>query len=594
VIGVVTAERGRVGHPDTVAIDDGTAGILVRLPKRTSAVQRGILLDLVGVVAEPYGQREIRPAAGAVTDLGPGPIAPALPVVASAIGEAVEGRLVSLEGQVSSRSASRSPSGDIAFEIHDPTGKIRIVADASAGVDRSSIRPGASLRVVGVVGQRATRKGRLDGYRVWLRDPADVVPIAPAPGASASADGPAASPSASAAVVSVARAILAGGDATVEATVIAGASLLDATGRRIVVADSSAGIEVVVPSGSVAPTVGVMVRVSGAVGRAYGAPRLRATAIEPLGRAAVRPIILDRPPGPGHEWRLVRLTGTVIDVRRLGDRWRAELRMAGGRTAVIDGLAGARIDPTRVAEGRRVTLTGIVRRPYTTSRDRRFAVVPRSPDDIVVLGSSRPDVAAGGDGGASGTPSDHATTGGTGDGIPDVDLARLDENVGRRVRVGGLIVEVGPDGFVLDDGTAAARISLEGEAAVYLALLEPTDAINVTGVVRRTGSDYEVATSAGADIARVGGPGLTASNGAVARDAATGPADATSARPIARRGLLGLDGGLVTPLAGLGSLAAVSFASILVTLLRRRRTSRRLAARVIERLAALSRPTGMA
>jgi hypothetical protein len=561
VMGVVTAERGRVGHPETIAIGDGMDGILVRLPDSTPTLPRGTIVEATGTIAEPFGQREIRPTgAGEVIDLGPGSIVVPLRVVARDIGESVEGRLASIDGTVT-QSATRSTSGDIAFEITDETGTVRIMADASAGVERASIRRESSVRIVGIVGQRATRKGRLDGYRIWLRDPADLSILAVPPTPTPSSGHPEASPHVPP-PVSIARAILAGGEATVEAVVIAHATLLDAGGRRIVVSDATAGIEVLVPSGTTPPTVNARVRASGVVGRAYGAPRLRATTIEVIGRGIVRPIDLERSPGPAHEWRLVRVTGSVADLKKLGKRWRAELRMSGGDVAVVDGLAGAGIDPALVAEGRRLSITGIVRRPYPTARDRRYAVAPRSVDDLVLLGAVNRGAA---------TPGGPASGAGP-----------------------GLVVEVRPDGILLDDGTATGSVVLEGEAAEYLPLLAPADAINVTGRVRqRADDDFEVVATAGADIARVGDLLLGGASSAPLDSSVPGePQGSAPAAP--RQGLLGLDAGFVVPASGAGSLVVVSTASIIITLLRRRRTDRRLASRVRERLATLARPADSA
>ena len=597
VVGVVTAERGRLGHPDSIAIDDGTAGIVVRLPTSMPPLSRGTIVDVGGVIAEPYGQREIRPGPSGVIDLGPGTIVAPVAIVASMVGEDVEGRLVAIEGRVT-RPATRARSGDVAFEIRDATGSVRVMADASSGVERHSIRLGAGLRLVGVVGQRATRKGRLDGYRLWLRDANDIVASAVAPKPSPNPGDPPASPAPGGTPITIARAILAGGEATIEAVVVAGPSLLDSGGRRIVVSDASAGIEVLVPKDTTAPSVGSSVRIRGQVGRAYGAPRIRADAIERLGQRAIRPIDLRRPPGPAHEWRLVRLTGTVTDVRKLGGRWRAELRMTGGRTAVIDGLAGAGIEASRVAEGRRVAISGIVRRPYPTAKDRRYALLPRGIDDVVALRLTRSPGRSTSEGGAGSEQriGAGAMPGPEAEIVPDADLAALAGHVGVRVRVGGLIVEVAADGIVLDDGTGHGRVAFEGAAAEYLPLLEPADAINVTGTVRRRADgDYEVVATDGADVARAGDPGApeTAPPG---EPDATGSevASSTTSTSLPRRGLLAFDGDLTAPLTGVGSLLAVSLATILVTLLRRRRANRRLAARVLERLAGLTRPPDVA
>ena len=93
---------------------------------------------------------------------------------AGAIGEATEGRLVRVAGTIAT-SASRSSSGDLAFSITGTDGAtLRILADASAGIDPAILRKGVVATFTGVAGQRATHKGALDGYRVWLRARADV------------------------------------------------------------------------------------------------------------------------------------------------------------------------------------------------------------------------------------------------------------------------------------------------------------------------------------------------------------------------------------------------------------------------------------
>ena len=44
------------------------------------------------------------------------------------------------------------------------------MADGSAGLDTSLLRKGTDATLTGIVGQRASRKGALDGYRLWVRD----------------------------------------------------------------------------------------------------------------------------------------------------------------------------------------------------------------------------------------------------------------------------------------------------------------------------------------------------------------------------------------------------------------------------------------
>ena len=65
VAGVVTAEAGRLGDPDLIVIQDADAGIVVRLPDGAVPPARNARLTVTGVLAAPYGQLEIRPAASA-------------------------------------------------------------------------------------------------------------------------------------------------------------------------------------------------------------------------------------------------------------------------------------------------------------------------------------------------------------------------------------------------------------------------------------------------------------------------------------------------------------------------------------------------
>ncbi|TMF36232.1 MAG: hypothetical protein E6I26_08510, partial [Chloroflexi bacterium] len=70
---------------------------------------------------------------------------------------------------------------------------------------------------------------------------------------------------------------------------------------------------------------------TGDVGRAYGAPRIKASQIARLGRGSVGVLELRTAPMASHEWRLVRVRGDVVDVHRSGDRWQAELLVSGRR-----------------------------------------------------------------------------------------------------------------------------------------------------------------------------------------------------------------------------------------------------------------------
>jgi hypothetical protein len=319
--------------------------------------------------------------------------------------------------------------------------------------------------------------------------------------------------------------------------------------------------------------------VTGTMARAYGAPRLRATELVVLGPGLPRPpVALRGAPGPAHEWRLVRLSGTILEVHRLGSRWRIELQVGSARIPVT-GLSGARIPVTLFVEGRRATVVGIVRRPYPSAKDRRLSLVPRSPADVGVgpAEAAQPSSVRR----APGQGTHPGLAGGPPAGPIDVDLARLADHLGETVRVGGLIVDLAATGVSLDDGTAVAGIVLEGEAGAYLPLLEPGDAINATGLVERREEELVVALRDPAGLARVGD--LTESP-SEPPGAEPEPLPAPAA-PVAPRRASSDSFGLGIPgTAGVASLILVSFASVGVTLLRHRRLRTRILGRVAARL----------
>src|SRR5207245_8983031 len=130
---------------------------------------------------------------------------------------------------------------------------------------------------------------------------------------------------------------------------------------------------------------------------------------------------------------------------------------------------------TALVEGRTATIVGIVRRPYPSATDRRFAILPRGPADVILGGSSEGDPSgpgngAGGPGAGGGAGRSGPGAGSTGLAPLDLDLAELGGHVGALVRVGGLVAEMASDGFRVDDGTAVGRVVLRGPALDQLPL----------------------------------------------------------------------------------------------------------------------------
>jgi outer membrane biosynthesis protein TonB len=589
VRGVVTAEPGRLGTPSLFAIADATAGIVVKLPSGATSPTRGRLVVATGPLADPYGQTEIRPAPGGIAFEGTGSIPTPIDLPSAGPSEATEARLVRLTGTALA-TPSKSTSGDITLLIETSNGtQVRVMADGSSGLTTTSFAKGARYRIVGVSGQRASRKGALDGYRVWVRDAQDVTFLAS--GAAPSPSGGTAGPSATsgATVVPISAALRTTDRViAVEATVTAGASLLDSSGRRIVVQDASGAIEILLPKDVAAPAVGARIRAVGKVGQAYGAPRLRAESVDRQGSGPV-PAAL-RVQGmltSAHVWRLVAITGRVDSVHKLGERWRAEIAV-GSQMVVVVGQPGARIANTALAEGRVAEITGIVRPAYPSASDKRASILPRSPADVRQSGSAAPSGASVG-GAAATDPAQAGDALAAGAQQPtadiDADLIDLESVLGESVRVGGLVVDLRPDGFTLDDGTATAPVVLTGEASSLVDLVEPSDAVNVTGRVERRPDDSLAVV--------VDDPAAVVLASSLDSGAGTGPAQSPSPTPSAApddvRTAATVDPALLPGAgAGLATMLAIAVASVGMTILRRRHGRRLLAARVATRLAAVA------
>ena len=592
VSGVVTAEAGRLGSPALIAVADGTGGIAVRLPDGVAGPARGTTVQVKGAVADPYGQLEIRPPASGFKVTGQGSLPAPAQLKASDLGEATEGRLAELTGTVVS-APKKGTSGDLTIDMTDATGAaFRVICDGSSGIGPGDLVKGRTYRLTGIVGQRASRKGALDGYRLHPRDRADLVAV------TGGTPGP--SPSGAAlnlTPISTALALPEDTAVTIEGVVTAGVSLLDSSGRRVVVQDATGAIEALLPTGSAAPGVGTKLRVTGETGIAWGAPRIGATTVTELpGGAAIVPATLTRAPDERDEWLLVRLSGTVAKVERLGDRWRAEVVLGNGAKVPVHGQAGAGIPSTAIVSGRKVTVTGIVKRPYPTASDRRFAVLPRNGADLVVAGEGGSSgAAAGGTGGAtsaSGSSSGSATAAGTPtvDVTPDTDLAALGEHIGARVKVGGLIAQLAGGGFDLDDGTALARVELDGPMAELLPFLQAGEAVAATGVVElRDGSAVVVVGEAGS-LVRVGSLGQALPIGDRALEPSASPAQSGAGAVVADATGLGLEAAPTSLLA----MAMITLLSVAATLIRRRLVRRRLRAALVDRLAGLRLKEGSA
>ena len=170
--------------------------------------------------------------------------------------------------------------------------------------------------------------------------------------------------------------------------------------------------------------------------------------------------------------------------------------------------------------------------------------------------------------------------------VVDADLIELVGFAGTVVRVGGLVVDLRDDGFTLDDGTTIGRVVVRGAALERLVLIEPEDALNATGRVEITPDGAQVVVDDPGGISLAGDPVADSPKPDASSAASDEPSPTAAAAWVAGLGDGPWSGG--AGMAGLGSLLAISAASVAVTLLRRQRSRRRLAARIGTRLAALT------
>jgi hypothetical protein len=546
VRGVVTVAAGWILGDSTIAIQDFSGGLFVRLPDASlDGIIPGRVLEVNGVLASPYGNLELRPETDGISVLEMGsPPAPRELSVAE-IDESTEGLLAHISATVSSVQASST--GSVTVIVEDDTGEGRVFAHAPLGLGRDDFEVGSRISVTGLVGDR------LSLYRLWPRNQADIEVLSAGPTPSStptstpsptttptatptpthsSTPTPSATPTSShTAVISIADAVRRMGQTvTVEGTVTTPMGLLDADGVRVAVQDQSAAVLVRLPSDATA-RIGQRLRISGQMGTYYGAPQLTSSSANAIGEAsAPASNVGSAPLAAVLEWRLVTVTGRVEAVHRDGDAWRAELSMSGGGVPIV-GLSRSQIPSDALQEGRMATITGIVKRAYPTATDQRLAIVPRTVQDVR-LGDGPADSTPGADANTplpsastssfqpGGSPASSAQPGSvsaivtfapTFAGTPSVALADLAGHEGERVAVGGNVTVIDGLRITIDDGSGTGVVRLYGDAGPLANLFAIGDLMNAVGIVERN-------AAGGLELA-VGDPG------AVARLAPVGTGD---------------------------------------------------------------------
>jgi DNA/RNA endonuclease YhcR with UshA esterase domain len=151
ITGVVTASTDRLGS-HIAYLQDGTGGIQVYSSKLTLA--RGQAIGVSGILSSYHN--ELRLKADQQTDLGPG--TQPRPVPVRLLDESVEGRLVTVEGQITKLDGGT-------FTLSTVAGDVRIVLHSSTGVKRPKMHSGDIWRIEGIVSQFSNKDPR-SGYRL--------------------------------------------------------------------------------------------------------------------------------------------------------------------------------------------------------------------------------------------------------------------------------------------------------------------------------------------------------------------------------------------------------------------------------------------
>jgi uncharacterized protein YdeI (BOF family) len=439
-------------------VADASGSLAVLL---TEAIfERGDLLRISGELDDRYAQRTLRAAAQGMVRLGFGAEPSAAAAATGAIDEAFEGRLVQIAGTIAG-SPTQLSSGP-AFDVDDGSGPVRVLVATSTGIDVTGWSPGATVDLVGVVGQRDATGSGTAGYRVQPRDTADVRSVEMPPAATASptpsaAPTPSDGPDAGVITIAEARQLPKNARATIRGVVTLVPGLVDPVSA--VVQDTTGAI-LLRAGEEVGPLVrGTLVEVDGVRStlagmetiRIVAAPRSLGSASEPSPRS-----LRTGDAGESHESALVTVRGALVAAPRRSTAGTVSFEIDDGSGPLRISIASAaRIDVAALWTGTWIEVRGPLGQETTGSQPLRgYRVWPRDAADLrVTTPATNAPSATGGSGGAT-------TSGGAASANASVPPASLDA-VGTEVDPGlpvGATLVTGPWeelglGGLLWDGT---------------------------------------------------------------------------------------------------------------------------------------------
>ncbi|HET8776060.1 MAG TPA: hypothetical protein VFN76_00230, partial [Candidatus Limnocylindria bacterium] len=493
VEGIVIA--GTDFHDGGGFVADATGGMALIVAD--GSVARGQLVRITGDVDDRFSQRTLRATAADVVTLGPGSEPMPTPVTTGSIGEAVEGRLVSLTGSLVG-SASTLTTGT-AFDLDDGSGPVRLVVQSVTGIDVADWRSGTVLELVGVVGQRDSTGTGSEGYRVMPRDREDILfagaPETPWPSPSAGASDPAdptPAPSDSPeGVISIGAARGAAKNARVRirGVVTLPSGVVDA--QTAVIQDATGAIVLRLSDEIGGLALGEWIEVGGTRSTKSGMETLRVNEVPLRLGTAVAPVataVRTGQVGEAFEARVVVASGPIVANARRASSGSVSFEIDDGsgplRVSVGSSLDG-NVEPW--TSGTWVEVTGVLGQDTTGAQPLRgYRIWPRTADEVRV-------VAAATDGAANGPGNDvDAAVGSSGlDAVGGPDLAGT---LVAATLVAGRWPELGIGGLLWDgnrlvaiaEASAGAVTATRGSRPLPLAL--ELGGLSSTGTEPHTGA----------------------------------------------------------------------------------------------------------
>ena len=398
-------------------VADATGGIAVILAD--GAFARGQRLRITGELDDRFSQRTLR--AGSAASLGSAPGPAPTTTTSGAVGEDLEGRLIATSGAIVG--SPTTLSSGLAFDVDDGSGATRVVIGTATGIDTSAWLRGMNVAIIGVTGQRDSTGSGTDGYRVLLRDPADVLAVTPSGGPSPSpgAGGEGVTP------IAEARQADRGTSLTVRGTVTLPGGLVDED--TAVIQDATGAILLRIGEGAGTLKLGARVEASGERSTLSGMESLRVSEpIVVLGTGSQPAARQVRTGGVSEadEATLVVASGAVVASARRFSSGTVSFEIDDGSGPLRVSLSATlRADRDSLAAGTWVEVRGVLGQETSLAKpDEGYRIWPRSAAEVRVTAPASDDGGDGSGGDGSGNGSDGGSTAPTGS-LDDLDEANL-------------------------------------------------------------------------------------------------------------------------------------------------------------------------